>query len=132
MKFLQELTAFSTAPVLGDNTTSRLTNTQKSVLLSIYTAATPEMAYEAMTGSDNVAQAGQQLRSMGLINVDSSGSRAGVTDTGQEALTNNNLVDDTGQVTEEGQQMVDQQTQVKADFENATESVAYPILRNLI
>lgn len=134
MKFLQELTAFSTASALGaeSQTTVRLTNTQKSVLLGIYAAATPEMAYEVTTGSENVSQAAQQLRSMGLINIDSSGARAGVTDAGQEALANNNLIDDTGQVTEEGQQMLDQQNQVKDEFQDATESVAYPVLKALI
>lgn len=134
MKFLQELTAFSTAPPMGGNAASstRLTDTQKSVLLGIYAAPTPEMAYEVTTGSDNVSQAAQQLRGMGLINVDSSGARAGVTDGGQEALVNNNLIDDTGQVTDEGQQVLSQEAQVKDEFQDATESVAYPILKALI
>lgn len=131
MKFLQELFAFSSAPPIGAST-ARLTDTQKSVLLGIYAAATPEMAYEVTTGSENVSQAAQQLRSMGLINIDSNGARAGVTDAGQEALANNNLVDDTGQVTEEGQQVLDQQNQVKDEFQDATESVAYPVLKSLI
>ncbi len=134
MKFLQELTAFSTAQPIGANsaTTARLTDTQKSVLISIYAAPTPELAYNATTGSENVSQAAQQLRSMGLINIDTNGSRAGVTDDGQESLSNNNLIDDTGQVTDEGQQMLDQQNSVKDEFQDATESVAYPILKTLI
>ncbi len=128
MKFIRELAAFNNAS--GAN--ARLTETQKSVLLSIYAAPTPETAYDATTGSENVTQARQQLRSMGLVAVDDSTSRAGVTDEGQQALANTNLIDDTGQVTEEGQQVLDQQTQVKTDFENATESVGYPILQKLI
>lgn len=135
MKFLQELTAFSTMPPMGGNaasSTARLTDTQKSVLLSIYAAPTPELAYEATTGSENVSQAAQQLRSMGLINIDTNGARAGVTDAGQEALANNNLVDETGQVTEEGQEVLDQQNAVKDEFQDATEAVAYPVLKTLI
>lgn len=134
MKFLQELTAFSTMPPMGGNaaTTARLTDTQKSVLLGIYAAPTPELAYEATTGSENVSQAAQQLRSMGLINIDTNGARAGVTDAGQEALANNNLIDDTGQVTDEGQEMLDQQNAVKDEFKDATEAVAYPVLKTLI
>lgn len=134
MKFLQEINAFSTlSPIGGNDATSvRLTNTQKSVLLGIYAAPTPELAYDATIGSENVAQAGKQLRSMGLINIDSNNSRAGVTDVGQEVLGNNNLIDDTGQVTEEGQQILDQQNTIKDEFQDATESVAYSILKTLI
>lgn len=130
MKFLKELFAFQTAPPMG--ATARLTDTQKTVLLGIYTAPTPEMAYETMTGSENVTEAGKQLRNMGLINVDSNGGRAGITDRGQETLANNNLIDDTGQMTEEGQKVIDQQQAVKTEFEDATEAVAYPVLKKLI
>lgn len=135
MKFLQELTAFSSVPPMGDDSPAasvRLTDTQKSVLLGVYAAPTPELAYEATTGSENVSQAAQLLRSMGLINVDSEGSRAGVTDNGQTALANVNLIDDTGELTDEGQQLLDQQNQIKAEFQNATEAVKYSVLRKLI
>lgn len=139
MKFLLELSAMSDQLAMntinGKNssaTNSRLTNTQKSVLLSIYAAPTPETAYDTTTGSENVTQARQQLRSLGLINVDDNNSRAGVTDTGQETLVNNNLIDDTGQLTEEGQQLLDQENKIKDDFENATEAVTFSVLKTLI
>lgn len=136
MKFLKELATFSTIPPTGidppDNTTARLTDTQKSVLLGVYAAPTPELAYESTIGSDNVAQAAQILRSMGLITIDSVGSRAGVTDDGQQSLTNINLIDDMGELTDEGQQTLDQHSNVKSEFQDATESVNYPILQKLI
>lgn len=134
MKFFQKLVSLNEAPLPPQDTgpTARLTDTQKSVLLGIYAAPTPEMAYDSTTGSENVAQAKNQLRSMGLINVDDRGHRAGVTDEGQQALANNNLIDDMGQLTDEGQQTLDQQTQVKDEFENATESVAFGRLQKLI
>ena len=128
MKFIQELAGF----VPQGQTNVRLTDTQKSVLLSIYAAPTPETAYDTTTGSENVSQARNQLRSMGLVAVDDNSNRAGVTDEGQTARANNNLIDDTGQLTDEGQQVLSQQTAVKDEFENATESVAYPVLRTLI
>lgn len=128
MKFIQELAGF----VPQGQTNVRLTDTQKSVLLSIYAAPTPETAYDTTTGSENVSQARNQLRSMGLVAVDDNSNRAGVTDEGQTALANNNLIDDTGQLTDEGQQVLSQQTAIKDEFENATESVAYPVLRTLI
>ena len=69
---------------------------------------------------------------MGFVAVDDNSNRAGVTDEGQTALADNNLIDDTGQLTDEGQQVLSQQTAIKDEFENATESVAYPVLRTLI
>jgi hypothetical protein len=128
MKFLQEMAALYSSA--GAN--ARLTDTQKSVLLGIYAAPTPETAYDATIGAENVTQARQQLRGMKLIVIDDSTSRAGVTDEGQTALANNNLIDDMGQLTDQGQEVLGQQKSVKDDFENATESVAYPVLRTLI
>lgn len=124
MKLLKELAAINSAV--------RLTDTQKSVLVSIYAAPTAETAYDTTTGSENVIQARQQLRGMGLINVDDSGQRAGITDAGQEMLVNNNLIDETGQLTDEGTGMVDQTDTVKSEFKNATESVTFSVLKTLI
>ena len=129
-KILNEL---ANLPGQVDDTSSaavRLTNTQKNVLLSIYTAPTPEAAYDVTTGSENVVVARKQLRSIGLINVDDGNARAGVTDSGQEALINANLIDETGQVTEDGEVVLSQEEVIKQDFENATES--YKILKTLI
>ncbi|QDJ96403.1 hypothetical protein Xoosp13_217 [Xanthomonas phage Xoo-sp13] len=69
---------------------------------------------------------------MGLVNIDDTGKRAGVTDAGQETLVNNNLIDDTGQLTDEGTSMIDQTDTVKDEFKNATESVKYSVLKTLI
>lgn len=126
---LQELAALTDQDTQTVNV-NRLTTTQKSVLLSIYAAPTPETAYDATTGADNAAASKQSLRTLGLIVVDDVNGRAGVTDKGQEALANNNLIDDVGQLTDEGQKVLDQSEAVKADFENATES--FSILKKLI
>lgn len=130
MKFLRELN--SMASVAPSVEAPRLTFTQKCVLAAIYAAPTPELAYDAMTGSDNVSEAGKQLRGMGLIMVDSIAGRAGVTDSGQTMLANNNLIDDIGELTEEGQKCVEEHKRIKVEFENATESVAFSVLKDLI
>lgn len=129
MKFLKELLGMSQPQ---EASAVRLTDTQKSVLISIYAAPTPETAYDTTTGSENVTLARQQLRSLGLIAVDDGASRAGVTDAGQEALTNNNLIDDMGQLTDEGTKTLEREQAIKDEFENATESLKYSVLRGLI
>lgn len=97
---------------------ARLTDTQKLVLVNVYAAATPEMAYDTVTGAPNTVAARNQLRSAGLIVVDDQNSRAGVTDQGQEALVNNNLIDESGQLTEEGNNLLQNTQQDKRMFTN--------------
>lgn len=92
---------------------SRLTDTQKLVLINVYASPTPEMAYDTVTGAPNIVAARNQLRSLQLIVVDDQNSRAGITDQGQVALSNNNLIDDTGEVTEEGNTLLQSTQQEK-------------------
>lgn len=96
----------------------RLTDTQKLVLVNVYAAATPEMAYDTVTGAPNLVAARNQLRASGLIVVDDQSSRAGITDQGQVALSNNNLIDDTGQLTEEGNTLLQSTQQEKRMYTN--------------
>lgn len=128
MKFFQQF--LKEAPL--EDVTVRLTDTQKSVLVSIYAAATPELAFNYTIGAENVVQASEALRSFGLIEVNTQTTRAGVTDTGQAALFNINYVDDIGELTDAGQQAVSEQDAVRQDFLNATESVKYSVLNQLI
>lgn len=130
MKFLKELLKRSETPVVENAV--RLTNTQKAVLLSIYAAPTPELAYDTTTGAENVRQAAIQLRNFGMIHLDSENNRAGVTDEGQTALQNNSLIDDIGEVTEEGEEMLAFTTTAEEEFENAMESADYHRLARFI
>lgn len=120
MNFIKRLIARDTEQVAED--TTRLTDTQRSVLVGIYAAPTPETAYSVTTGAQNVVQAKDQLRRLGLITVNDSNASAGVTDAGQQALGNYNLIDDTGEVTDEGSKILDQISNLKAEFKYATES----------
>lgn len=113
---------------MTDYSNARLTDTQQSVLLSIYAAPTPEAAYGATTGAENVETAKNALRAGSLINVDDAGKRAGVTDDGQKALVNNGLVDETGNLTDVGQEKLEQADQVKTDFTNES----FKLLKTLI
>lgn len=91
MKLLQE--------IINPNTVN-LTNTQQAVLIIIRTSPTPEVAYEATNGQGQSVAARNSLRSLGLVKV--GGNKAIVTANGAQALINYNLVDESGQITESG------------------------------
>lgn len=129
MKFLSRL--IQEAVPVGP-TAVRLTDTQKNVLVSVYAAATPELAYNYTIGAENVVQAREQLHNMGLISINDAQARAGITDEGQTALANVNYIDDVGQLTDEGDAALAQQDAIRREFESATESVQYGILKQLI
>lgn len=120
MKLLQTLlnhTNKSSQPIIEN--AIRLTNTQKEVLLSIYVAPTPELAFDATTGEVNVRQAALQLREFGMVNIDEDENRAGVTDEGQTELQNNSLIDDLGEVTPEGERVLGTNQPQDNTFESA-------------
>lgn len=83
----------------------RLSNTQKAVLVSIYSAQTPELAYEAATGSEAITSAKDFLLRHLLIR-EGNGQLA-TTSEGLEVLENNGLVDETGEITENGKKLIE-------------------------
>jgi len=100
-----------------------LSNIQKGMLIAAHVSATPQQAFEVANGADTTMQAKVDLLSMGLIRQNN--NAVIVTPAGNQALLNNNLVDQNGQITEEGDQ------QLKS-FENSkTQSInleSYSIL----
>lgn len=109
MKLLQELNM--TNPSLLS-----LTDMQKGALLSIKMAATPNQGYEATSGSENAVAARKSLEKMGLIEV--RGNQAITTKEGNESLVSKNLVDETGQPTEDGQSILDEFNKNKEEYIN--------------
>ena len=87
-----------------DNNPIRLTDNQKKVLVNIYTSPTPETAYESILGHQELLVSRDQLKRMQMIVVDDVSGRAGVTDSGFDMLQNTNMIDDIGELTEEGEQ----------------------------
>ena len=86
-----------------DNSPVRLTDNQKKVLVNIYSAPTPETAYESILGHQELIVSRDQLKRMQMIAVDDVSGRAGVTDSGFDMLQNTNMIDDIGELTEEGE-----------------------------
>ena len=82
-----------------------LTATQKGILAILHNSPTPEAAFEATNGSPALITARNLLERLGLIQV--AGVRAALTQAGQQAVTANNIVDETGQITDEGSALID-------------------------
>lgn len=83
----------------------RLTDIQKAVLLTIFVAETPGVAYEASSGDIYITYARDYLRKAGLIEI--SGIEAKVTVTGYEVLISNGLVQQgSDELTERGTELM--------------------------
>jgi hypothetical protein len=89
--------------------TPNLTDMQKGMLIAIRSSATPLQAYETANGSLNTVAAKDELIRMGLVQ--QSGNQLQLSNSGQDALVSNNLVDETGTITDEGNAQLE-------DFEN--------------
>ena len=101
---------------IADLTLIRLTNTQKAVLLNIYSAQTPELAFDSTTGTLSSMNARNFLIKNALVQLN--GNQLRITTAGSDVLENNGLLDETGQITDIGQQLHDayeQQSQQYAE-----------------
>lgn len=83
-----------------------LDNTEKAVIASMAISPSEEMAYAVMNGARNSMAAMDTLRKMGYIRVNDEDKKAMLTDKGREVLVSNNLTDETGKLTELGQELV--------------------------
>lgn len=96
---------FKTLLEMSDPTMLRLTDIQKAVLLTIFIAQTPQLAFEATTGSRHIIQSRDFLVATSLITVSNDGAK--ITGSGLEVLTANGLIDETEQLTELAQKLMD-------------------------
>ena len=87
--------------ILNEAPTINLTDAQKGMLITIHASATPQQAYDMASGSPNTVQAKDELVRLGLAQ--QSANQLALTPQGNDALINNNLVDQTGQLTPEGE-----------------------------
>lgn len=86
------------------NAILRPTRHQKEVLAKIRGAATPETAAANVSQDAHLVAARDLLVKLGLIEVQD--GQASITPRGEEVMRNQNLIDETGQLTPEAQQMV--------------------------
>lgn len=99
---------------IADPTIVRLTDTQKAVLLSIFSAQTPELAYESTTGNISVTNARDYLLKTGLVIAAPGQLKA--TGSGSDVLEDSGLLDPSGEVTEDGTKLMDAFNEQKRKF----------------
>lgn len=87
-------------------TNVHLSDSQKLVMVKIKASANANVAGEQSRNSDNMASAQRTLEKLGLITIDAS-SGASLTDKGITIMAAENLTDDTGALTPEGQKFAD-------------------------
>ena len=86
--------------------TLNLDNTEKAVIASIAISPSEEMGYAVLVGARNSTSARDSLERGGFIEVDDSKKAARLTARGEDVLTADNLTDETGELTDRGQQLV--------------------------
>ena len=93
-----------------------LSELQRLVLSAIAASPTPELAYQATIGAENIVSARQSLRTMGLIAVSDSQRKAALTQSGDDVMIAAGLVDETGNFSEEAQNSITKLEQIKYQF----------------
>ena len=86
--------------------TLNLDNTEKAVIASMGISPSDEMAYAVLVGARNSVSARSSLEKAGFIEVDDENKRAHLTQQGKDVLTSDNLTDETGALTDRGQELV--------------------------
>lgn len=79
----------------------RLTDNQKRVLSKIVASPTPKVAGEQISDDENLVAATNMLVKLGLVQVSPAGE-ASLTDQGNQIMQQEALVDETGQLTDDG------------------------------
>ena len=79
----------------------QLSGVQKYVLAKLVASETPLTAYEEVSRGANMVTASQMLAKLGLMTIES--NNAEITEQGNEALQKEGLMDEMGELTEEGQ-----------------------------
>jgi len=105
--------------------TVHLSDMQSVVLSKIIAAATPQTAFETINNGRNLVGARDELQRLGLITV--MNGTASVTDKGQQVMQAENLVSDTGELTDRGAKFaqVQKATDLK-DIDNPQADKAEP------
>lgn len=83
-----------------------LTKTQQTVLCRIFIAPTSTIAYEQTQDTPNTIEARKQLANMGMVRYDEVGG-VEITDDGTRAMEREYLVDETGELTQQAQDLID-------------------------
>ena len=90
--------------ILTENVPYRLTSTQQSVIAIVVASPTPVSAFDATSGSQNLINARSTLGELGALTV--SGRGVSLTSTGEQYASDYNIVDEFGELTDNGSELV--------------------------
>jgi hypothetical protein len=107
-----------------------LTHIQKGVLAVIYNSPTPQMAFQSTIGDESLVLARNLLERLGLVKV--TNNQAILTPDGELAVRANNLVDETGKLSDDGAEVVDWITGNKIAPKKVSEASEFALLKGFI
>lgn len=110
--------------------TAMLNDTQMAVLLMTKISSSPQMAYANTNEAENLVTAREILAKMQLVQFGN--NMLILTDAGENMLTYHDLVDETGMVTDEGNQLLDRISDTSATFVNQEITEEFNFLRTLL
>lgn len=96
-------------------TNVRLSDSQKIVMARAIIAETPQIAYENINEGINLRAAALELHKLGLLNYDADDTY--VTESGKDVLRDENIIDETDQLTEDGERYAEMEgpSEIKDD-----------------
>lgn len=94
--------------------TAILNDTQKTVLIITHISQSEQMAFDNTGASENLIQARDSLIKLGAINMGD--NMVALTARGNDMLQYHNLTDEMGGLSEEGQEILDNSTEVGTSF----------------
>jgi hypothetical protein len=97
--------------------TVSLTSNQKRVLAKIIASPTPKVAGEEISGDQNLIAARDQLAELGAI--EHVGGEASLTDKGEQLAREDNITDEGGQLTPDGEKLAHTSTTGEPDDDSA-------------
>jgi hypothetical protein len=97
---------FSVLNEINNPLNIKLTETQKKVLCNIYMAATPKLAYDYTVGDQYKVSAREFLIVNSFVRKSSSNELA-LTNIGYDMLVESGIIDETGELTDYGNQLFD-------------------------
>lgn len=105
--------------------TAILNDTQKAVLLIAHISQSPQMAFDNTGASENLIQARESLVNLGAVVIGDNVLE--LTARGNDMLQYHNLVDEMGELSEEGQEILDSSEAVGTSFniQDAQESFEF-------
>lgn len=110
--------------------TAILTDTQKAVLIIVHISPSPQMAYDNTSNTDNLSTARDSLVRLNALNFGD--NMLSLTDVGEEMLRYHNLVDETGELTEDATNILDSLEEVSTTFKNQEIAEDFKFLASLL